>query len=201
MEIYIDNKKIELGKKNKKNFERILKVITKKLEQNEKIIKSIYINGNMIEEDTVIDFSKLSIIEVETKSYVDLIIESLANCKNYIDTFFEILFFVNFKLENGAVILKEEIDEMHSFLMWITDLLYLIEETYGFEEDKSFMESIDSLQNNAQLLNEKRKRKNYLDYISILEENIAESLEKIHDNIDYYYEKILQEENKKKLMS
>lgn len=200
MEIYIDNKKIELGKKNKKNFERILKVITKKLEQNEKIIKSIYINGNMIEEDTVIDLSKLSVIEVETKSYVDLIVESLANCKNHIDTLLEILCFIDFKLENGNIVVREEIDEIHSFLTWFTDLIYLIEEVYGFENENYFIESVECLQNNAQLLNEKRKRKNYLDYINILKENIIENLENFYNNIDYYYEKILQEEKKKKLI-
>lgn len=200
MEIYIDNKKIELGKKNKKNFERILKVITKKLEQNEKIIKSIYINGNMIEEDTVIDFSKLSVIEVETKSYVDLIVESLANCKNHIDTLLEILCFIDFKLENGNIVVREEIDEIHSFLTWFTDLIYLIKEVYGFENENYFIESVECLQNNAQLLNEKRKRKNYLDYINILKENIIENLENFYNNIDYYYEKILQEEKKKKLI-
>lgn len=201
MEIYIDNKKIELGKRNKKNFERIIKVITKKLKQNEKIIRNIYINGNLIEESTIIDVEDLNLLEVETKSYVDLVIESLANCKAYIEIFFEILFFINLKLENAEKILKEDIEEVHSFLIWFIDLIYLMEETYDFSIDSNFEELMNHLEDNMSILVEKRKKKDYIAYLNILETKIFKILENFYDNIDFYYKKIIEEEKKKKLMS
>lgn len=201
MEIYIDNKKIELGKRNKKNFERIIKVITKKLEQNEKIIRNIYINGNLIEESTIIDIEDLNLLEVETKSYVDLVIESLSNCKAYIEIFFEILLFINLKLENAEKILKEDIEEVHSFLIWFIDLIYLMEETYDFSINSDFEELMNHLEDNMSILIEKRKKKDYIAYLNILETKIFKILENFYDNIDFYYKKIIEEEKKKKLMS
>ena len=201
MEIYIDNEKIELGKKNRKNFEKIIKAITKRLEQNEKIIRNIYINGNILEESTIIDMTEPNILEVETKSYVDLIIESLSNCKNYIETFFEIMAYLNFKIESNQKILKEDIDEFHSFLMWFEDLLSLIEETYSFGENRLFFELIEDINNKLQMLTDKRKKKAYVEYINILETEISGILDEFYNNVDIYYQMILEEEKKKKLVS
>lgn len=47
MEIYIDNEKFNYQSR-KKNIGRIIKAINKKLEASEKIIKNIYINGNIL---------------------------------------------------------------------------------------------------------------------------------------------------------
>ncbi|WP_022820309.1 hypothetical protein [Fusobacterium russii] len=201
MEIYIDNEKIELGKRNRKNFERIIKVITKKLEQNEKVIRNIYINGNILEESMIIDMNELSLLEVETKSYVDLVIESIANCKSYIEIFFEMIFFIKFKLENDEKLLKEDIEEIHSFLMWFSDLIYLMEETYDFSINTNFERLIISLDENIKLLIEKRKRKDIIAYLNILETKIFKVLEDFYENVNFYYEKILEEEKKKKLMA
>lgn len=200
MEIYIDNEKIELGKKNRKNFEKIIKAITKRLEQNEKIIRNIYINGNILEESTIIDMSKPNILEVETKSYVDLIVESLLNSKSFIESFFEIIDYLKFKLENGQNISKDDIDEFHSFLMWLTDLLSLIDETYSFIENKTFFEVVDNLENKLEILVEKRKKKHYIEYVNILENEISEILNKLYENIDSYHMIILEEEKRKKLI-
>ena len=201
MEIYIDNEKIELGKRNRKNFERIIKAITKKLEQNEKVIRNIYINGNVLEESTVIDMNEPNILEVETKSYVDLVIESLANCKAYIEIFFEMIFFINLKLESGGKLVKDDIEDIHSFLMWFTDLIYLMEETYDFSINENFEKFADSLDENIKILIEKRKKKNIRNYLEILETKIHKILEYFYENIDFYYTRIIEEEKKKKLMS
>lgn len=201
MDIYIDNEKIKLGKRNRKNFERIIKVITKKLEQNEKIIRNIYINGNILEESMIIDMNELSLLEVETKSYVDLVIESIANCKSYIEIFFEMVFFIKFKLENGEKLVKEDIEEIHSFLMWFSDLLYLMEETYDFSINANFEQLISSMDENIKILIEKRKKKDFVVYLNILETKIFKVLEDFYENVNFYYEKIIEEEKKKKLMS
>lgn len=200
MEIYIDNKKLELGKRNRKNFEKILKVITKKLEQNEKIIRNIYINGNILEDNTIINMDEPNILEVETKSYVDLILESLENCKNYIETFFEILFYLNLKQENNEEIIKVDIEEIHSFIMWFAELMQLIDETYYFENSDSFNEIIIDLNKDLKKLVEKRKKKLYSDYINLLRDKIANRLEIFYDNTAVYFEKILDEERNKKLI-
>lgn len=201
MEIYIDNEKIELGKKNRKNFERIIKVITKKLEQNEKIISNIYINGALLEESTIINIEDLNLLEVETKSYVDLVIESLAYCRSYIEVFFEILFFINLKLENSEKLLKDDIAELHSFLIWFVDLINLMEETYDFNIYINFKEILDSLGENIKILIEKRKKKNYIDYLNILELKIAPILEVFYKDINFYYDRIIEEEKKKRFVS
>lgn len=200
MDIYIDNEKIELGKKNRKNFEKIIKAITKRLEQSEKIIRNIYINGNILEDNTVIDMTEANILEVETKSYVDLILESLSSCKYFIENFFEIVEYLKFKSENGQRIFKEDIDEFHSFLTWLIDLLYLIEEAYSFTETKEFFEVIDILENKIEILAEKRKKKAYIDYVNILEIEISNILDKLYCNLNVYSGMILEEEKKKKLV-
>lgn len=201
MDIYIDNEKIKLGKRNRKNFERIIKVITKKLEQNEKIIRNIYINGNILEESMIIDINELSLLEVETKSYVDLVIESIANCKSYIEIFFEMIFFIKFKLENGEKLIKEDIEETHSFLIWFSDLIYLMEATYDFSINSNFEQLINSIDENIKILIEKRKRKDFVGYLNILETKIFKVLEDFYENVSFYYEKIIEEEKKKKLMA
>ena len=53
MEIYIDNEKTRFGRKTQ-DLEKILRAITRKLEKNEKIIKSISINGHVLQENTII---------------------------------------------------------------------------------------------------------------------------------------------------
>lgn len=197
MEIYIDNEKIEIGKKNKKNLEKILKAIIKRLGKNEKIIRTIYINGNKIEGNAVIDVESPNIIEVETKSFIDLIIESLANSKYYLETFFEIVADISYERENNQEIFKEDINDIHSFLYWFTDFIYLLEESYNFEDKKLS----ELLKTELKILSEKKKKKNYNEYFNLLENNLLSMLDNFYTNIDYLYETILEDEKKKKLLS
>ena len=91
MEVYIDNQKTNFGRRSK-DLEKILKAISKKLEKYEKVIQNIYINGSNIQESIVldIDMDRPNIMEVETKSYADLILDSLTISKEYIETYFEV---------------------------------------------------------------------------------------------------------------
>lgn len=197
MEIYIDNEKIEIGKKNKKNLEKILKAIIKRLERNEKIIRTIYINGSKIEGNAIIDVESPNIIEVETKSFIDLIIESLANSRYYLETFFEIVSDISYERGNNQAILKEDINDIHTFLYWFTDLIYLLEESYNFEDKKLS----ELLRSELKTLSEKKKKKNYDAYFNLLENNLLSMLDNFYTNIDYLYETILEDEKKKKLLS
>ncbi len=198
MEIYVDNEKFELRKNNKKNIGKILKEITKKIEKNQKVIRNIYFNGVRLEGTTVIDVQGTGVIEVETKSYTDLIFESLENCKIYLNTFFECYDVLNSKLENNEKIVEEDIEETHSFLTWFIDLLYLLDEVYDFSlRYEEYNELGVILLEEITAISEIKKAKKFEDYVNYLDFNIAIYLEKFISNIDYYSKIILEDERNK----
>ena len=91
MEVYIDNQKTNFGRRSN-DLEKILKAISKKLEKHEKVIQNIYINGSNIQDSIIldIDMDSQNIMEVETKTYTDFVLDSLTISKEYIETFFEV---------------------------------------------------------------------------------------------------------------
>lgn len=201
MEIYIDNEKFNYQSR-KKNIGRIIKAINKKLEASEKIIKNIYINGNILNEDTIIDLTKQNIIEVETSSYADILLEAIENAKIYIEIFFETREYILTKLENNEQIIDMEIEETHNFIEWFTDLLQFLNENYYFDEIRgNLFAMIDDLRITIEVLNEKRKEEDYIGYLGILEYAVVDYLDNFMENIDYCYKMILEDEKNKKLMN
>lgn len=201
MEIYIDNEKFNYQSR-KKNIGRIIKAINKKLEANEKIIKNIYINGNILNEDTIIDLTKQNIIEVETSSYADILLEAIENAKIYIEIFFETREYILTKLENNEEIIDLEVEETHNFIEWFTDLLQFLNENYYFDEIRgNLFTMIDDLRMTIEVLNEKRKEEDYIGYLGILEYAVVDYLYNFMENIDYCYKMILEDEKNKKLMN
>ncbi|MBS9776280.1 MAG: chemotaxis protein [Fusobacterium sp.] len=199
MEIYIDNEKFEPKKNNKKNIGKIIKEITKKIEKNQKVIRNIYFNGIRLEGSTVIDIQGSGVIEVETKSYTDLIFESLENCKIYLKTFFECYEVLNFKISDNEKIVGEDIEETHSFLTWFVDLIYLLDEVYDFSlRDEEFNEMGVVLLEEITALNEMKKENNYDTYVNRLGFRIADYLEKFESNIEYYSKIILEDEKNRR---
>ena len=126
MEVYIDNQKTNFGRRSN-DLEKILKAISKKLEKHEKVIQNIYINGSNIQDSIIldIDMDSQNIMEVETKSYTDLILDSLTVSKEYIETFFEVKKDFQKMIENNEKISGIDIEETDSFLNWFSDLLFL----------------------------------------------------------------------------
>ena len=200
MEVYIDNQKTNFGRRSN-DLEKILKAISKKLEKHEKVIQNIYINGSNIQDSIIldIDMDSQNIMEVETKSYTDLILDSLTISKEYIDTYFEVKEDFQQLIENNEKISGIEIEETDSFLNWFSDLLFFLVENYAFAF-RSLQETMQTFREELITLDELKEKKDYITYVSTLDYCIADILENFKTNIDYYYKSILEEVEQKKIV-
>ena len=200
MEVYIDNQKTNFGRRSK-DLEKILKAISKKLEKNEKVIQNIYINGNNIQDNIVldIDMDRPNIMEVETKSYTDLVLDSLTISKEYIETYFEVKADFQQLIEDNEKISPIEIEETDSFLNWFSDLLFFLVENYAFAF-KSLREAMETFREELVILAELKEKKDYVAYVSTLDYCISDILENFKNNIDYYYKSILEDLEQKKVI-
>ena len=200
MEVYIDNQKTNFGRRSN-DLEKILKAISKKLEKHEKVIQNIYINGSNIQDSIIldIDMDSQNIMEVETKSYTDLILDSLTISKEYIETFFEVKKDFQKMIENNEKISGIDIEETDSFLNWFSDLLFFLVENYAFAF-RSLQETMQTFREELITLDELKEKKDYVVYVSTLDYCITSILENFKTNIDYYYKSILEEVEQKKIV-
>ena len=200
MEVYIDNQKTNFGRRSK-DLEKILKAISKKLEKHEKVIQNIYINGSNIQDNIVldIDMDRPNIMEVETKSYTDLVLDSLTISKEYIETYFDVKADFQQLIEDNEKISPIEIEETDSFLNWFSDLLFFLVENYAFAF-RSLQETMQTFREELITLDELKEKKDYVAYVSILDYCISDILENFKTNIDYYYKSILEEVEKKQIV-
>ena len=200
MEVYIDNQKTNFGRRSK-DLEKILKAISKKLEKHEKVIQNIYINGSNIQDSIIldIDMDRPNIMEVETKSYTDLILDSLTISKEYIDTYFEVKEDFHQLIENNEKISGIEVEETDSFLNWFSDLLFFLVENYAFAF-QSLRETMETFREELVTLSELKDKKNYLAYVTTLDYYVSDILENFKTNIDYYYKSILEEVEQKQIV-
>lgn len=178
MEVYIDNQKTNFGRRSK-DLEKILKAISKKLEKNEKVIQNIYINGSNIQDSIIldIDMDRPNIMEVETKSYTDLILDSLTVSKEYIDTYFEVKEDFQQLIENNEKISAFDIEETDNFLNWFSDLLYFLVENYAFAF-QSLRETMETFREELVTLAELKEKKDYITYVTTLDYYVSDILEK-----------------------
>ena len=200
MEVYIDNQKTNFGRRSK-DLEKILKAISKKLEKNEKVIHNIYINGSNIQDNIIldIDMDRPNIMEVETKSYTDLILDSLTVSKEYIDTYFEVKEDFQQLIENNEKISAFDIEETDSFLNWFSDLLYFLVENYAFAF-QSLRETMETFREELVTLAELKATKDYITYVTTLDYYVSDILENFKTSIDYYYKSILKEVEQKQIV-
>ena len=200
MEVYIDNQKTNFGRRSN-DLEKILKAISKKLEKHEKVIQNIYINGSNIQDSIIldIDMDRPNIMEVETKSYTDLILDSLTISKEYIETFFEVKEDFQQLIEDNEKISGIEIEETDSFLNWFSDLLFFLVENYAFAF-RSLQETMETFREELITLDELKEKKDYITYVSTLDYCIADILENFKTNIDYYCKNILEDLEQKKII-
>ena len=200
MEVYIDNQKTNFGRRSK-DLEKILKAISKKLEKNEKVIHNIYINGSNIQDNIIldIDMDRPNIMEVETKSYTDLILDSLTVSKEYIDTYFEVKEDFQQLIENNEKISAFDIEETDSFLNWFSDLLYFLVENYAFAF-QSLRETMETFREELVTLAELKEKKDYITYVTTLDYYVSDILENFKASIDYYYKSILKEVEQKQIV-
>ena len=200
MEVYIDNQKTNFGRRSK-DLEKILKAISKKLEKIEKVIHNIYINGSNIQDNIIldIDMDRPNIMEVETKSYTDLILDSLTVSKEYIDTYFEVKEDFQQLIENNEKISAFDIEETDSFLNWFSDLLYFLVENYAFAF-QSLRETMETFREELVTLAELKEKKDYITYVTTLDYYVSDILENFKASIDYYYKSILKEVEQKQIV-
>ena len=182
-------------------MEKILKAISKKLEKHEKVIQNIYINGSNIQDSIIldIDMDRPNIMEVETKSYTDLILDSLTISKEYIDTYFEVKEDFQQLIEDNEKISGIEIEETDSFLNWFSDLLFFLVENYAFAF-RSLQETMQTFREELITLDELKEKKDYVAYVSTLDYCITDILENFKTNIDYYCKNILEDLEQKKII-
>ena len=200
MEVYIDNQKTNFGRRSK-DLEKILKAISKKLEKHEKVIQNIYINGSNIQDNIVldIDMDRPNIMEVETKSYTDLVLDSLTISKEYIETYFDVKADFQQLIEDNEKISPIEIEETDSFLNWFSDLLFFLGENYAFAF-RNLRETMETFREELVILAELKEKKDYVAYVSTLDYCISDILENFKNNIDYYYKSILEDLEQKKVI-
>ena len=200
MEVYIDNQKTNFGRRSN-DLEKILKAISKKLEKHEKVIQNIYINGSNIQDNIVldIDMDRPNIMEVETKSYTDLVLDSLTISKEYIETYFDVKADFQQLIEDNEKISPIEIEETDSFLNWFSDLLFFLVENYAFAF-RSLQETMETFREELVILAELKEKKDYVAYVSTLDYCISDILENFKNNIDYYYKSILEDLEQKKVI-
>lgn len=200
MEVYIDNQKTNFGRRSK-DLEKILKAISKKLEKNEKVIHNIYINGSNIQDNIIldIDMDRPNIMEVETKSYTDLILDSLTVSKEYIDTYFEVKEDFQQLIENNEKISAFDIEETDSFLNWFSDLLFFLVENYAFAF-RNLRETMETFREELVTLAELKEKKDYITYVTTLDYYVSDILENFKASIDYYYKSILKEVEQKQIV-
>ena len=199
MEVYIDNQKTNFGRRSK-DLEKILKAISKKLEKHEKVIQNIYINGSNIQDNIIldIDMDRPNIMEVETKSYTDLVLDSLTISKEYIETYFEVKADFQQLIEDNEKISPIEIEETDSFLNWFSDLLFFLVENYAFAF-RNLRETMETFREELVILAELKEKKDYVAYVSTLDYCISDILENFKNNIDYY-KSILEDLEQKKVI-
>ena len=140
-----------------------------------------------------------NIMEVETKSYTDLILDSLTVSKEYIDTYFEVKEDFHQLIENNEKISGIEIEETDSFLNWFSDLLFFLVENYAFAF-QSLRETMETFREELVTLSELKDKKNYLAYVTTLDYYVSDILENFKTNIDYYYKSILEEVEQKQIV-
>ena len=91
MELYVDNKKVELKQKRFKSFGRMINEITKQLTQDNKVPYKFYINGEKLRDNSVVDLKDLRLLEVITKTEGEMLLDSILRAKEQIDLMLKIM--------------------------------------------------------------------------------------------------------------
>ena len=201
MELYIDNKKVELKQKRFKSFGRMINEITKQLTQDNKVPYKFYINGEKLKDNTVVNLKDLKLVEVITKTEGEMLLDSIMRAKEQIDIFFSIFDSEDDEEENSgktAVMVSEiEIVERGIFLRWFYNLLLLIKAS-GYSD---FDEYIAEFEREMEQAEKAYDAHDYETFVEMLEFSIGDLLQDFYENAENYYSDILEEENRKRLLN
>ena len=206
MELYIDNKKVELKQKRFKSFGRMINEITKQLTQDNKVPYKFYINGEKLKDNTVVNLKDLKLVEVITKTEGEMLLDSIMRAKEQIDIFFSIFDSEDDEEENSgktAVMVSEiEIVERGIFLRWFYNLLLLIKASGDVDFVYSdFDEYIADFEGEMEKGEKAYDAHDYETFVEMLEFSIGDLLQDFYENAENYYSDILEEENRKRLLN
>lgn len=203
MEVYVDNVKVEMKQKSFKSLGNAISAINKKLMKENKIPHEIYVNGSTLRDNSIIGGKDLKVIEIITKTYGAMILESILTAKESIDRYFDIFDDME---ESGQESLNDEDEiqliEMVTFLRWFYNLLLLIKENHILDfiyED--FDEYIEDFQKELEVAERAYEARDLIGFIDILEFSIGDLLIEFYDNVEDYYNDIAEEENRKRLLN
>lgn len=206
MELYVDNKKVELKQKRFKSFGRMINEITKQLTQDNKVPYKFYINGEKLRDNSVVDLKNLRLLEVITKTEGEMLLDSILRAKEQIDLFFSIFDYEGEEPENvgrAAVMVSEiEIVERGIFLRWFYNLLLLMKASGDLDFVYSdFEDYIAEFEQEMEQAEKAYDAQDYETFMEILEFSIGDLLKDFYENTENYYSDILEEENRKRLLN
>lgn len=203
MEVYVDNVKVEMKQKKFKSLGNAISAINKKLMKENKIPHEIYVNGSTLRDNSIVVGKDLKVIEVITKTHGAMILESILIAKESIDRYFDIFDDIE---ESGQESLNDEVEiqliEMVIFLRWFYNLLLLIKENHILDfiyED--FDEYIEDFRKELEIAEHAYEARDLIGFIDILEFAIGDLLIEFYDNVEDYYNDIVEEENRKRLLN
>ena len=203
MEVYVDNVKVEMKQKKFKSLGNAISAINKKLMKENKIPHEIYVNGSTLRDNSIVVGKDPKVIEVITKTHGAMILESILIAKESIDRYFDIFDDIE---ESGQESLNDEVEiqliEMVIFLRWFYNLLLLIKETHILDfiyED--FDEYIEDFRKELEIAEHAYEARDLIGFIDILEFSIGDLLIEFYDNVEDYYNDIVEEENRKRLLN
>lgn len=194
MKILVDNKEFILNK-TFNSFGELINEITKRLKAEEKIVETIIVDGVVLNSTSIVNVSKITLLEIFTKSHRNILFHSLFLLEEYIQEYFKTLKILeDYELDPLSYDIK--VNEVVSFLNWTLNLLYSLKEnTYieffyvGYNE---FLEDFKTSYNN---LIKSLDSGDYEAAFDILEFELSDMLSALGENIENYKKDILIDEN------
>lgn len=194
MKILVDNKEFILDK-TFTSFGELINEITKKLKAEDKILETIIVDGVVLNTASIVDISKVTLIEIFTKSHRNILYHSLFLLEEYIQEYFKSLKILeDYELDPFTYDMK--VNEILSFLNWTLNLLYSLKEnTYVDYLYFGYNELLEEFKDSYNGLIKALDSGDYETAFDILEFEISDMLSALAENIESYKKDILIDEN------
>lgn len=192
MEIFINDRKVEINMKNK-DIKTLIEDLQKMLLDDGKVLSEIKINGKKIVNEKILIDENIEIIEIQTKTKREFIIETLYYVQKHIDRFYEILD------ESQEEITNNQVYEVITFLEWLLGLLFSMKETtsiaFIYEDFDDYLMEFKSA---VEGMIDAFKVGDIETVISILDMEIIQFVEAFEENSEGYLIEIIDEDIKMK---
>lgn len=196
MDILIDNKKISLEKKKFKSLGLIMDEINKVLDREGKMLCDIYVNGRVLSDNQIILGDKIDVVEVVTQSPKMVLLRALTDMKDFIEKYFESLEIISAEAE-----MEDEMQLLGSFfeivggLEWCHNVLLSVKENTALDlTDETFNEVLEDFKECLAGIQDAMNSRDMMALYEMLEFDMSDLLADVANDINYYYEVILQEE-------